>query len=153
MLILDLDHFADLNARHGHPAVDNVLGHVAASLRRTTGPDAVIGRFGGDEFTILLSVADATELRERAEHVRRAIEALSMTVPGPYGPVRISGITASIGAALYQPAAAENLGPLSGHEPSSALTALLWNADRALYDAKHAGRNTTRVRTVEGTNP
>jgi diguanylate cyclase (GGDEF)-like protein len=123
LLLVDLDGFARVNAAHGHLTADHVLARVGAALREVAGPGGVAGRFGGDEFVLLLPRPDGTAPDAAAHSVRRAVAALDVVVDGPAGPVRISGLTASVGAAASGPG----------------LAALLWCADRALYAAKRAG--------------
>ena len=123
LLLVDLDRFARVNAAHGHLTADHVLARVGAALREVAGPGGVAGRFGGDEFVLLLPLPDGTTPGAAAHSARRAVAALDVVVDGRAGPVRITGITASVGAAATGPG----------------LAALLWGADRALYAAKRAG--------------
>ena len=131
LLLVDLDRFAALNAAHGHPAADQVLAQVAAALRAAAGRRGVVGRFGGDEFVVLVPAADLAALRRAGERARHGVATLTARVTGPDGPVRVTGITVSVGAAL--------------HGGGVDLTALLWSADTALYAAKHAGGDLVRL--------
>jgi diguanylate cyclase (GGDEF)-like protein len=123
LLLVDLDGFARVSAAHGHLTADHVLARVGAALREVAGPGGVAGRVGGDEFVLLLPLPDGTAPDAAAHSVRRAVAALDVVVDGPAGPVRVTGLTASVGAAATGPG----------------LAARLWGADRALYAAKRAG--------------
>jgi diguanylate cyclase (GGDEF)-like protein len=123
MLLIDVDHFKRVNDSHGHLAGDEVLKSLAAELRQQVRDSDVVGRFGGEEFTVLLPRADATEALRIAERLRRSASTLSIFAAD----VRI-GVTISIGVAV--------LG-MDGHD----LFELLAAADLALYRAKDKGRN------------
>ncbi|RUO72062.1 GGDEF domain-containing protein [Pseudidiomarina sediminum] len=120
--ILDIDHFKDVNDRVGHIVGDEVLQHVARELKHCVTKHGVLGRWGGEEFLVLLpsySVEDAVTF---CEQVRRYIERGT----SPSG----EKLTISIGVA-----------PLNATQSTEhALIA----ADRALYQAKQAGRNCVR---------
>jgi len=129
LILLDLDHFKDLNDRRGHPAGDDCLRRMGVFLADTikrTGD--LVARYGGEEFAILLPGTDAAGAIRVAENLREGIERLGI----PYG----NGgkrVTASCGVAALTPTA--ELTPES----------LVASADRALYAAKHSGRNCVRV--------
>jgi diguanylate cyclase (GGDEF)-like protein len=138
LILLDLDHFKDLNDRRGHPAGDDCLRRVGRFLAETvkrTGD--VVARYGGEEFAILLPAVDAAGAIRVAESLREGIEKLAI----PYGNGQGRRVTASCGVAAMTPAA--DLTPES----------LVASADRALYAAKHSGRNCVRVadETTTGT--
>lgn len=122
-LMLDIDHFKNINESHGHEASDQVLigfGKVVQQQLRTS--DVMI-RYGGEEFVVLLpncGVADAIALAQRMLQTVRETA---------IGALRPGAITASIGVAVWQ-----QHKPLTGVE-------LLSLADRRLYEAKSAGRN------------
>ncbi|WP_236808783.1 GGDEF domain-containing protein [Amycolatopsis albispora] len=128
VLMVDLDHFKAINDRHGHLTGDQVLRAVAAALRAEVRAADVLGRFGGEEFAILLPGTNRFDAVTIAERIRRRVGQVLVPVPG--GEI---GITASIGVAAQ---------PRDGHTLESLLAA----ADRALYVAKDAGRD--RVRTM-----
>lgn len=136
VLILDLDHFKDVNDRYGHLAGDDVLAAVAAALRAGVRDDDVVGRFGGEEFVVLLPGLDPgpvgrAELVAVAERLRHRVGTLDLTVDTPDGPMSIDPVTVSIGAVVAaDPADVEHL---------------LKAADAALYAAKAGGRNQVRV--------
>lgn len=128
VLMLDIDHFKGFNDHYGHGAGDQCLQRVAETLRGALlRPADMIARYGGEEFVALLPATHAAGAAEVAERLRAAIEGLA--VPHEYSstaPV----VTLSIGHATYSP-----------EEPGAALDGLLQRADRALYEAKKAGRN------------
>jgi diguanylate cyclase (GGDEF)-like protein len=137
VLVIDLDHFKQVNDRHGHLAGDSVLVAVAAGLRAEVRDQDLVGRFGGEEFVVLLAgvdVADGSDgnVLAIAERIRAGVAALRVEIPTPDGPLQITGLTASIGAAIH---------PRHGGDVS----ALVHAADAALYAAKRAGRNTVRL--------
>ncbi|HEY2194703.1 MAG TPA: GGDEF domain-containing protein [Actinomycetospora sp.] len=128
VLMVDLDNFKAVNDAHGHLAGDEVLRAVAAALSaEVRGYDAV-GRFGGEEFVVLLSGVDPASASHTADRLRTRIGSLDLTVAGPGGPTRIRGLTASIGC-VASPKAAGTVDELVGA------------ADGALYEAKRAGRD------------
>ncbi len=128
VLMVDLDNFKAVNDAHGHLAGDEVLRAVADALSaEVRGYDAV-GRFGGEEFVVLLSGVDTASATATADRLRTRIGALDLTVGGPGGPRRIHGLTASVGC-VASPKAAGSVDELVGA------------ADGALYEAKRAGRD------------
>jgi diguanylate cyclase (GGDEF)-like protein len=132
LLMIDLDHFKWINDTYGHPAGDDVLRDVARKLDEVTRPADVIGRFGGEEFLVLLPDIDETAAKLAAERVRSAIAELHIVTTDKRGSrTTISGRTTSIGAALF-PRHGENL------------EELLHAADAAVYEAKENGRNQVR---------
>jgi diguanylate cyclase (GGDEF)-like protein len=138
LILLDLDHFKELNDRRGHPAGDDCLRRVGAFLADTIRRSGeVVARYGGEEFAILLPGVDADVAIRVAETLRDGIEHLGV----PYGNGTGRRVTASCGVAAMI--------------PDSRVTAegLVANADRALYAAKHSGRNCVRVadETTTGT--
>ncbi len=130
VLMLDIDHFKQVNDRHGHQAGDQVLvafaNRVAALLR----PEDLFGRLGGEEFAIILSRVTAEDAVRIAERLRARIEAEPATIASG----EVIPITVSIGLVC----------PRGASPPS--LDALLSAADQALYRSKREGRN--RVTTV-----
>ena len=128
LILLDLDHFKDLNDRRGHPAGDDCLRRVGAFLSDTVRRSGeVVARYGGEEFAILLPSTDAEGAIRVAETLREGIERLTI----PYGNGK--RVTASCGVAAMTPAA------------DATAEQLVASADRALYAAKHSGRNCVRV--------
>lgn len=122
MFWLDLDKFKEVNDMLGHPVGDRVLGEVARRLTAEAPDDAVVARFGGDEFIIVAQVADRAESERLARAVAEAISR-SMPIDGN----RID-IAASMGVALL---------PDDGPD----IDTLMQGADLALYHAKVGGRN------------
>lgn len=127
LLLVDIDHFKRVNDTYGHLVGDQVLAALAEALRQQVRDSDVVGRFGGEEFVVLLPGADADEAGKVAERLRDRVGAAPFIVAG--GEVRV---TVSIGAAV--------LGPHAEDIPG-----LLARADLALYQAKAAGRNRVRL--------
>ena len=120
-IVIDLDHFKALNDRHGHQAGDEVLQMFGATLRRGVRASDFAGRWGGEEFVVLLHDTGLEGALQAAETMRASFEGLE--VPGVN-----AHITASLGVAT-----------LPDHATDGA--SLVRAADRALYRAKAAGRN------------
>jgi diguanylate cyclase (GGDEF)-like protein len=138
LLLLDLDHFKRVNDGYGHLAGDMVLRAAADAIKHSVRGHDMVGRYGGEEFAVVLPGVGAADVLLAAERVRAAIAALAVTVPDLDGDERVvSGLTASIGAAVY---------PAHGADRTTLLVA----ADSALYDAKTAGRDCSRL---AGTTP
>lgn len=137
--VIDLDHFKQVNDTWGHPAGDAVLRAVGAVLRETTRQGDVVGRFGGEEFVLMLPDTDAEQAVRVAERVRQGVAEMHVAATDKRGqPVLISNRTASIGIA-------------SGPGATADLDELLRSADAAVYEAKHGGRN--QVRSAESSIP
>jgi diguanylate cyclase (GGDEF)-like protein len=119
ILLIDIDHFKAINDRHGHLLGDSVITHVAAELRRVLGEGTPLFRYGGEEFAVMLADGDAAHAASLAERLREAVASR-----------RFQGIavTVSIGVAQWRRG--------EGSVPTA-----LDRADRALYEAKHAGRD------------
>jgi diguanylate cyclase (GGDEF)-like protein len=128
VLMVDLDNFKAVNDAHGHLAGDDVLRAVAATLAAEVRAYDAVGRFGGEEFVVLLSGVDSAAATRTADRLRTRIRAIDLTVPGAGGPSRIHGLTASVGC-VASPTAAGSVDELVGA------------ADGALYEAKRAGRD------------
>jgi diguanylate cyclase (GGDEF)-like protein len=129
LLLLDLDHFKQVNDQYGHAAGDQVLASVGAALRRVLRERDFAGRNGGEEFAVLLPDADTTAALEIAERIRSAIA--EITLPGTDVPV-----TASIGVAGFP-------------RHASTLDRLERLADAALYVAKRQGRNRVELASTD----
>jgi diguanylate cyclase (GGDEF)-like protein/PAS domain S-box-containing protein len=122
LLVIDVDHFKEVNDRFGHSTGDRVLKTVAETLTHALRPQDLLGRWGGDEFLVLAKGVDIETLKKLAERCRRLIEVSAVLVGGD----RI-GTTVSIGGAL-----------LERGKPAQ------WAFDRAdgfLYACKASGRN------------
>jgi diguanylate cyclase (GGDEF)-like protein len=124
-VLIDLDHFKQINDIHGHDRGDEALAAVGVALRNAIRESDFVGRYGGEEFLLLLPETDTTGAMHVAEAVRAAISA-----------IRVPGIertlTASAGVATLPRDAGDSV-------------TLFRAADRALYAAKHAGRDRTRA--------
>ncbi len=129
VVLLDLDRFKTVNDTHGHPAGDAVLIDVGRRLRRSIRSYDTVGRWGGEEFCVILpGLESEEELHRAAEHLREAITA----APLGAGPELLLSVSSSAGGALAQP----GLWSVEG---------LIDAADRALYSAKRRGRDQTRL--------
>ena len=127
ILMIDIDRFKLFNDTAGHDAGDRCLEQVALALQsETVRHGHYVARFGGEEFTTIISGLPPTAALQIAEALRRAVEDLAMPHPG-YSDGTV--VTVSIGAAVLQP---------SGHETAQEV---IDAADRALYKAKANGRN------------
>ncbi len=134
LLLLDLDHFKQVNDLHGHPAGDRVLRQVSATLASHAREIDMPARYGGEEFALILPSCSPEEAGLVAERLRRAISELRIDPGGP--------LTTSVGVASW---------------PRNALDvrALVSASDEALYAAKRAGRNmvVTSDATVDELGP
>lgn len=125
LIMLDLDHFKQVNDRYGHLEGDHVLKMVAEALKETARENDIVARHGGEEFVMAILGVDEAESRVAAERVRTAIAAITNTK---------CRITASLGVAAFRP-------ELQKRDASKILEEMLGQADRALYAAKKNGRN------------
>jgi two-component system, cell cycle response regulator len=125
VLLCDIDHFKRVNDKHGHLAGDAVLEEVARRLTDSVRDYDAVGRYGGEEFLIVLSNCDEDSLKERAEGIRAAIA----SVPFQTGNSELS-VSISIGATTHR-----------CWESEISLESILAKADEALYNAKTCGRN------------
>ncbi|MCY1273401.1 Diguanylate cyclase VdcA [compost metagenome] len=126
LVMLDIDHFKQFNDQFGHPLGDRVLQHVGQLLRELLPPRGMAGRYGGEEFCVLLRDCQSLgAARAFAEQLRNKMQALRVKVRRT--DQVLDTITASFGLALA--------------EPGDTLESLITRADDALYQAKHNGRN------------
>ncbi|MEO7793287.1 MAG: sensor domain-containing diguanylate cyclase [Thermoanaerobaculia bacterium] len=139
LLFLDLDYFKLVNDKHGHLAGSQVLREAGQLLRRSVGlARALVARYGGDEFVIVIPEASATEAMAIAERLRADVErAVFCDAPGEIqpDPLFLSGLSCSIGVATLSRHVAKE------HSLAVAKSQLLRLADSAMYRAKEAGRN------------
>ena len=124
VLMLDLDHFKQINDGYGHPVGDLVLQRLVQVCQATLRAEDTVGRLGGEEFAILLPESGRKKAWEVAERLGRAIAATRISQTGKSA----FGFTASIGVASLEPEDVD-------------IGAVLARADKALYQAKNAGRN------------
>ena len=136
-MVVDLDHFKQLNDAHGHAAGDAVLRAVARSLSATVRPTDLLARTGGEEIVVLGLVGDPDEAGRLAERLRTAV-ATGRTADG-------YGVTASVGIAITR--------PIDGEDPVDALWWLVDRADAAMYEAKQHGRDQVAARWVPRPRP
>lgn len=123
VIMLDIDHFKQINDRFGHPCGDQVLKSVARVCSSALRDQDIFARMGGEEFAVLLPATDADGALVVAEKLREAIEAETIRLGG-----QNVSVTASFGVTTA---------PVAG----PAIEELIARADMALYDAKRAGRN------------
>lgn len=129
VLAFDIDHFKQVNDRHGHAAGDEVLKRVAAACQGALRPGDMVGRTGGEEFLAVLPGTRATHAARVAERLRQCVQDLSFDDVQPG-----LKVTVSVGAAGLA-------------EGEDSLDAAIGRADAALYRAKQGGRN--RVEPAE----
>ncbi|MDH4274165.1 MAG: diguanylate cyclase [Gammaproteobacteria bacterium] len=126
VIMADLDHFKQVNDEHGHGVGDKVLRDVAARIGAALRHEDRVGRYGGEEFVIVLGGTALAEARDIAERVRERVASDPIVVDG-----RAVAMTISQGLAELR--------------ADEVPTALLERADKAMYDAKQAGRNCVQV--------
>lgn len=126
-ILLDIDLFKKINDTYGHTAGDRVLSGIASTISHNIREIDLFGRYGGEEFVILLPSTGAEAAREVAERVRELVAGLRFDTER--GPLEV---TISLGVAM-----------LTGDIPS--LATLIDRADQAMYSAKQAGRNRVEV--------
>ncbi|NIS63322.1 MAG: diguanylate cyclase [Proteobacteria bacterium] len=125
LIMLDIDHFKIYNDNNGHLAGDDALKKVARLINGAVRETDIVGRYGGEEFAIILLHADLKQMEEVAERIRRAIE----EAPFPNEELQPMGkVTVSMGGSCF----------LGGMET---MEDLIRAADEALYHAKRNGRN------------
>ncbi|WP_322568854.1 diguanylate cyclase [Thiohalophilus sp.] len=124
LLLVDLDYFKQVNDIYGHPAGDHTLRVLASLLKKQVREADYVGRYGGEEFGIILTDTSETDARDTAERIRRVVEEKAFAISDN----TTINITLSVGLACY---------------PDDAANAemLIACADEALYKAKDTGRN------------
>jgi diguanylate cyclase (GGDEF)-like protein len=127
LAMLDVDHFKQVNDDHGHDAGDQVLIELARTMEGELRDYDLCGRWGGEEFLILLPEASLSEALSVVERVRHAIRSR---------PIRIGEVTLSITSSVG----------LTQHQPGESISTTINRADAALFEAKRAGRD--RYHTV-----
>ncbi|MDY6838001.1 MAG: diguanylate cyclase [Thermodesulfobacteriota bacterium] len=126
LLMVDIDHFKEINDRFGHQAGDLVLERFVKRLSESVRPYDFLGRYGGEEFVLGLAGADVVQATTIAERMRKGIEEMNIGLADGQESIHI---TASFGVASVQ---------LGSEETVDSLT---WRADEAMYRAKAGGRN------------
>jgi diguanylate cyclase (GGDEF)-like protein/PAS domain S-box-containing protein len=135
LLMLDIDHFKQINDTYGHVSGDCILQAVGESLRRWVRVEDTVYRYGGEEFLIVLPGISMQAITERAESIRSQIDGLQCACA--VSSEAAIHVTISVGVALF---------PVHGEDIHQVLEC----ADQALYAAKRAGRNTVIVREAVG---
>ncbi|MCB1384015.1 MAG: GGDEF domain-containing protein [Notoacmeibacter sp.] len=123
LLVIDADHFKQVNDRYGHQAGDEALMAMATAMRGSVREDDLLGRIGGEEFAILLAGATAQDALLIAERIRCAVEAVRFE---PADGIR-HRLTVSVGGV--------------SHHPGDDIAGWMHAADTCLYQAKSGGRN------------
>ena len=126
MLMLDLDHFKEVNDNHGHAAGDRLIVEIAEVLRRRTRESDTLGRLGGDEFAVVLPRCSREEALLTAEAIARAIRDHQPAGEG------VEPVTACVGVAMF------------GEDPRQGAASVASQADAAMYAAKDGGRDSVR---------
>lgn len=129
VFMIDLDHFKAVNDTHGHLFGDRILARVAQVMRERIRAVDALGRFGGEEFLLVLPDTDGEGALKLAEELRQAVASLAFDPPDGGGTVRV---TVSIGTATERP---------TDDDAQEFATRLLLEADEAVYRAKSDGRN------------
>ena len=134
LFMFDIDEFKKINDTHGHYAGDVVIKKMAELVKKNTRSSDLVGRYGGDEFMVLITSTTEEQAASFAEHLRKKISTTDIAIPGTEIPVRI---TISGGIAIF---------PAHGQST----TELFRAADDALYESKRQGRNRILVATAVG---
>lgn len=124
IIMLDIDHFKQVNDSYGHEAGDAILHNLGCLLLSQVRAGDIACRFGGEEFIIILPDASAETTRQRAEEIRQAVEKIKVDHEGEV----LNQITVSLGTAAFP-------------KNSASIDGIIHQADKALYQAKHNGRN------------
>jgi diguanylate cyclase (GGDEF)-like protein len=124
IMMLDIDHFKQFNDTYGHEAGDTVLRELGDALLQAVRNEDILCRFGGEEFVAIFPELSLAAAMERAEYLRRMVSEIRVRSRGE----SLREITLSIGVAVYP-------------QHAETLEEIMRAADRALYEAKHLGRN------------
>ena len=122
VLIIDLDHFKQVNDVHGHDAGDEVLIHASAQIAKAAPSDSLVARLGGEEFAVLMPYESVAELHQHAEAIRQRVGSKPCNYQGKSIPV-----SASLGVGIAN--------------ARDSVSSVLSRADNALYEAKDRGRD------------
>lgn len=134
LFMFDIDEFKKINDTYGHQAGDVVIKKMAELVRKNTRSSDLVGRYGGDEFMVLITSTTEEQAAAIADKLRELIATTDIAIPGTEVPVRI---TVSGGLAMF---------PTHGQSTIELFRA----ADEALYESKHQGRNRILVATSVG---
>ncbi|MEM7459966.1 MAG: GGDEF domain-containing protein [Pseudomonadota bacterium] len=126
VMIIDLDHFKQVNDVHGHDAGDEVLIHASQQIAQACPEDSLVARLGGEEFAVLMPYETIAELHQRAEAIRARVAAEPCDYQG-----KAIHVSASLGVGIAH--------------PRDSVSSVLSRADNALYEAKDQGRNRFQV--------
>jgi len=130
-VMCDIDRFKRINDTYGHAFGDTIIRYIAGTTANGTKEDAVLGRLGGEEFAILCIDENLGNVEQRIESIRERIEA-------SHHPFDSQDVRVSLSCGITK------------KRPGDTLDTLLNRADKALYDAKSAGRNRVRFRVSDG---
>ena len=133
LFMFDVDRFKTVNDSYGHAAGDIVIKKIAEIAMLNTRSSDLVGRYGGDEFLVLITSSTQEQAFQYCENLRKKIAGMEIRIPGLANPIRL---TISGGMAVF---------PTHGCSTSDLIRA----ADHALYEAKRRGRNTTVVARAE----
>jgi diguanylate cyclase (GGDEF)-like protein len=134
LFMIDIDEFKKINDTHGHHAGDVIIRKMAEIVKKSTRGSDLVGRYGGDEFMVLITSTTEEQAISFAEKLREKISATDIAIPGTEVPVRV---TVSGGLAIF---------PTHGQST----TELFRAADEALYKSKRQGRNRILLATSVG---
>jgi diguanylate cyclase (GGDEF)-like protein len=127
LIMFDIDHFKKFNDQYGHPVGDQVLKQTAGTVLNTVRQSDLVARYGGEEFAIILPETDMKGVVILAERIRQHVAKIHLDVNGQ----QVS-ITISLGVTIWEPGT-----------PASDKALMIGAADKALYQSKKKGRNTT----------
>jgi diguanylate cyclase (GGDEF)-like protein len=133
VMMCDIDHFKQVNDRYGHSVGDEVLKEVARRLHQSVRSYDMVGRYGGEEFVVVLNRCEPASAKARAEDLRTAIAGRPIPTQG-----ESLTVTISVGLAL------------SVDFPNRSVDEIVQAADAALYAAKAGGRNCVRLAAASG---
>ena len=122
--VMDIDHFKAYNDHYGHMMGDQALKRVSAAIRDAVRSRDIVARFGGEEFMVLLTNISLEHARQTAERIRQKV--YDLKIPHLFNESVATNVTIIIGIAIFEDEDVEGA---------------LEKADKALYEAKHMGRN------------
>ena len=133
LLMVDIDHFKKINDIYGHQSGDDALRHISGLIKQEVRPGDLPARYGGEEFAVILPYANSTEAFAVAERLRTLIEDQDISIQNNLNKIKV---TASLGCSTF---------PVDAQTE----TALMAEADAALYRAKEGGRNRVCTAAVQ----